>query len=61
MILKGKNKREDFMAREYFTSKAITTKADVFSAGVLLYYMLVGEFPFKGGRCLVKLISKKIT
>ena len=48
-MLRGKNKREDFLAREYFTSKPIYSKADVFATGVLLYYMLVGEFPFKGG------------
>ena len=36
-----------FMAPEVFTGE-YTTKLDVWSAGVMLYVILTGQFPFNG-------------
>ena len=37
-----------YMAPEQWKSQQLDARADVFSAGVLLYYLLSGEFPFPG-------------
>ena len=40
---------ENFIAPEFFNKESVDDRSDIFSAGVLLYFMLSGEFPFKAG------------
>lgn len=39
----------DFWTPEMIERKPLTNKSDLYSAGVFLYFMLVGEFPFVEG------------
>ena len=39
-----------FWAPEAISRGHLDWKSDLYSAGMLLYFMLVGKFPFEGGR-----------
>ena len=43
------NREFDFMGPEYFNGEAVDFKADVYSAGVLLYFLFTAKFPIDGG------------
>jgi serine/threonine protein kinase len=54
---------ESYMAPEILSCHRYDKQADIWSLGVLLYYLLFGEFPFKGIAFLnqVSISSTKLT
>ena len=41
-----------YMAPEIFSKSNYTNKVDIWALGVLIFYMVFGEFPFKSNFCL---------
>lgn len=42
-----------YMAPEIFEKKTYDAKVDVWAVGVLMFFMLFGEYPFRGSLCLI--------